>query len=77
MEQQLNKIMSAVFNVKEGDIDDHSSMDSIGQWDSLKHMELIIAIEEHYGITFPAHEIVRMTTVENIKQVLSSHTGGG
>jgi acyl carrier protein len=71
MDQRLRKIMASVFNIDKNDISDFSSMDNIARWDSLKHMELILAIEEDFDLPkLSADEIVKMTSVANIKAVL-------
>lgn len=70
IEKQLKDIFSAIFSVKESEINDSSSMNSISTWDSMKHMELIYAIEENFGITLIADEIVEMTNMLNIKRIL-------
>ena len=72
MDKQLKHIMSDVINMKESDINDHTSIKNVEQWDSLKHMELITAIEQHFGIMLAANEIAEMTSMAVIKKVLSS-----
>lgn len=72
MEQKLKSIMSDVFNVRESDINDLTSMNSIGQWDSLKHIELITVIEQNFGVTFTSKEIAEMTSMTTIKEALSN-----
>lgn len=69
-EQKLKKIIADLFKIKEDEINDESSMDNIANWDSLKHMNLIIAIEEQFEITLSADEIVEMTSFVKIKQIL-------
>ena len=31
------------------DVNENSSMDTLGQWDSLNHMNLMMALEEEFG----------------------------
>ena len=35
-------------------------------WDSIGHMELLVAIENEFGIRFPGHRIAALVTVESI-----------
>lgn len=70
MEQKLKQIMSNIFGIEEEEITDDSSMDNIEKWDSLKHINLIIAIEEHFGISIDEDEMVEMTSFTEIKRIL-------
>ena len=58
MEDRVKKVMGSVFNVDIDLIKDNSSPDNIENWDSLKHMNLIIALEEEFEIEFDDEEIV-------------------
>lgn len=70
-EQKLKKIMMDLFEIKEGEITDESSIDNVENWDSLKHINLIIAIEEQLGLSMSADEIVEMTSFAKIKRILT------
>lgn len=45
-------------------------MKDVEAWDSLKHMELIVSVENTFGIELSFDEIVAMQTVSEIKRVL-------
>jgi len=69
-EQKLKKIMADLFEIKEDEITDESSINNIEKWDSLKHINLIISIEEQFGIIISADDIVEMTMFAKIKHIL-------
>ena len=48
VEVRIRDVMSAVFEISADQIDDYSSMDSSESWDSLRHMNLVIALEEEF-----------------------------
>jgi acyl carrier protein len=48
-----------------------SSPDTIEEWDSLKHMNLVLALEEEFGIQFTDEQIVEMLSVELIVEVMN------
>ena len=64
-------IMALVFNIKKAKIKDNSSPDSIYLWDSIKHMDLILALEEEFKINFSNEEIGEML---NFKIIDPDHT---
>ena len=51
-------------------INEDSSPDTIAEWDSLKHMNLILALEEEFGVQFGDEEIVEMLSIELILNTL-------
>ncbi|MBL8517742.1 MAG: acyl carrier protein [Betaproteobacteria bacterium] len=46
------------------------TMASTGKWDSLAHMDLILAIEERYQIQLDGDEIADLTSVSAIARLL-------
>jgi len=49
------------------------SMNNMRQWDSLKHVELLTEIEEVFDIDIELEDIVSMTNVTGILQILSKY----
>lgn len=71
MEEKIKEILSSVLNVDVAEIDENSSPDTIEEWDSLKHLNLIIALEEEFGIKFSTDEIGEMMNYKIINLVIS------
>lgn len=70
MEQKVKKIMASVFNLDENEIGNDASPETIEVWDSLKHMNLILAIEEEFDIQLEDDEIVDMMSYSLIVNIL-------
>ena len=70
MKGRVFKVVSQVLNVPLGQIDEKSSPDSIKGWDSLKHMNLILALEEVFDVQFSVEQILEMLNVELIIETL-------
>ena len=70
VEDRIKNIMSAVFELPVNQITDDSSPDTIGSWDSLKHMNLVVALEEEFKTEFTEDEIVEMMNYTLIKSIL-------
>ena len=62
--------MATVLQVPATRITDDLAMKDVEAWDSLKHMELIVSVENTFGIELSFDEIVAMQTVSEIKRVL-------
>lgn len=67
---KVQAIVAETLQMKEAGVTDALAMDDVGVWDSLKHMELIVAIETAFGIDLSFDEIVVMRSVAEIKGVL-------
>jgi len=60
----LKKVMARVFEISEEQITPESSPDTLEQWDSLKHMELIVEIENYFQIELPEVAIIESLNFE-------------
>ena len=56
----LQQIFRQVFDDDQLVITDATTADDIDGWDSMMHINLIIAIEKHFGLKFAAAEISSM-----------------
>ena len=70
IEDRIKNIMSAVLEIPANMINDESSSDSIESWDSLRQMNLIVALEEEFMIQFSDDEIMEMMNYSIIRSVL-------
>lgn len=52
------------------DISDDTSPENTPRWDSLQSINLVLTLEEEFGISFGTREIAEMKTVGSIKGVL-------
>lgn len=57
---RVKKIMAQLFNIDEKIINDDTSSDTITNWDSIAHMNLVVALEEEFGITFNDQQMIEM-----------------
>jgi len=71
IKSQIIKVMSAVFEVPIEDITETSSVDSIDSWDSLKHLNLILALEEEFNIVIPDEEVGNLMNYKLIELIIN------
>jgi acyl carrier protein len=72
MEEKIKNVMASVFHLNVNEIDDNASPDTIEQWDSLRHMHLIVGLEEEFGLTFKEDEIIEMLNYKLICDTLKN-----
>lgn len=71
LESKLKNVMSIVFELESSEISDDSSPESIENWDSLKHMMLIGALEDEFEIQFTNDEMLELLNYKLIKLILT------
>jgi acyl carrier protein len=74
MENRVKKIMSEVLDIEIDSINENTSPETVESWDSLKQMNLIVALEEEFDIEFDDEHIIEMmdykSILENIKNII-------
>jgi acyl carrier protein len=76
MDDTLRQVMATVLGVPAEAICESSSMDSIESWDSIKHMNLVLALEEEFAVSIPDEDAANITSYALIKLVLDELTKG-
>jgi acyl carrier protein len=75
IEQRIRNVMSAVFQISADETNEDSSSDTITSWDSLKHFNMIMALEEEFDIEFGSEEIVDLLDFKRIKLIVLKKQG--
>ena len=73
LKQDLFQLIASLLNVKTQEINIDSKPDHFSSWDSFKHMELILAIEDKYSIRLNDKQIARIRNVEDMYKTLEDH----
>lgn len=67
------EVLSKVLCVDVSMIDDTVSNTTLPQWDSLAHMNIIMALEAEYEVSFSAADALQMNDVAAIKRKLADY----
>ena len=70
MDEAIERLVAEVLQIPAATITNDLAMHDLDVWDSLKHMELVLSIEQSFGIQLTFDEIIRMQSVGEIKRVL-------
>lgn len=68
---KIKQVMSAVFEITAESITDDASSDNIENWDSLRHLNLILALEEEFGVSIPDEEVGNLLNYKLIELVIN------
>ena len=70
LEERIKNVMADVFGIDATTINEDSSQDNIEQWDSIKTLDLIVSLEEEFGVSIPIEEVGNMTNFKYIELTL-------
>ena len=71
MVEVIKEILADVLELSKEQIDETITMENVDTWDSLRHMEIMLAIEGKFGIQFEPDELVDMTSYSDIKKLVA------
>lgn len=66
----MKQVMAAVLELDAAKLNEGSSMDNVPGWDSLKQMNLILALEEAFSVSIPDEDAGNATSYKLIELVL-------
>ena len=67
---KLEKIVAQVLAIDETDLSDESNAKNTRNWDSMRHIELLLAVETAYGVQFSMPEITGMQKLGDMRSLL-------
>ena len=70
IEQRVRHIVASALGVPDEQIAADAAFGSIPQWDSMGHMNVVLAIEQAFDLTFESYEIADLTSVASIVSAL-------
>lgn len=70
MEDKLKKTLATILNLPVEKINENSSPANIPEWDSLKQMQIMLAVEDEFGIQFSDDEIHQLSDYLSIRKAL-------
>lgn len=72
-ESDLRGLLARTLALPPGDIGADASMDTVDGWDSLKQLQIVLALEEAYGVSFAEDEALDITSLDLIREALKRH----
>jgi acyl carrier protein len=72
VKERILYVMATVFEMEVINIQDDAAPGLVEAWDSLRHMTLIVSLEEEFGIRFTDDEMTDLLNLHLIYEVISS-----
>jgi acyl carrier protein len=70
----LNELLSDVFMRDDLKIGPETTSSDVEGWDSVRHIEIMIAVEEHFGVQFRSSEFDNLRTIGDLVQKVVAKT---
>lgn len=71
MDERIEKVLRSVFTSHEGPFDLSYGPNEVSGWDSLNHLNLIMALQNEFGIELGFEDMMDIKVIADIKNVLS------
>jgi acyl carrier protein len=75
IKERILQVMATVFETEVATLNENSSSDTIEAWDSLKHLTLILALEEEFAISIPDEEVGELVNYKLIEITIHEQLG--
>ena len=69
----LEEVVSGVFGVEPQSLDESSSPQSVEGWDSMGHVNLVTALEQHFDVSIDIDDVMEMGSVGKIREILVAY----
>ncbi len=67
---KLREVFAKALREQPSKITDDCHRDAMRKWDSLRHLDLVIGLEEAYGIQLSTAEVLSLSSFSDAKQLL-------
>lgn len=73
IEERVKEVMAGMFDIAETEIGASSSIETVENWDSLRHVNLIMALEQEFGVTMDTEDAIEMTSFTAVCDALGRY----
>lgn len=73
--EELRRLAADILEVDLEELPPEASPETIDSWDSVQHLNLVLAIEEQYGIELDPEQIGGGVTLEDLAEIVESAQG--
>ena len=70
MNERVRHILAVVLEIPEREVDERLSAEHASNWDSIRHLNLVMALEEAFAVSFTSEELGTLTSYRAIVEAL-------
>lgn len=72
MEERLKTVLAQILDITPQAINESTSPATVSVWDSLKQMQIMLAVEDEFGVQFSDEQIHELQSYAAIRQALEA-----
>lgn len=72
MNVKLRQIVADATGIPVAEIGDDASMSQLAAWDSVAHLNIVMSVEQEFGVRFSGEETLELTSVPAFRQALQA-----
>ena len=73
MRTAIIDVFSQVFGLAPEHFSDETTPATVKGWDSARHVELVVALEERFNCMFEPEQVPELTSLARIEEIIRSH----
>lgn len=66
MEKEIISIIATILDLEETEVELDTVIGDLPEWDSLHHLQIIVALQEKYGIKYLSSDLVELEDVADL-----------
>jgi acyl carrier protein len=70
---KAKKIFCETLGVSESEVSDDTAYNSFEPWDSLKHLRIVVNLEEEFGIDIDMDDVIDMSTFKKVREIVEKY----
>lgn len=67
---KLKKTILRELKLDDFDFNENTTADQVPGWDSLSHLNIILAIEKEFGIRFKPYELLKLKNIGELQKLI-------
>ncbi len=71
--EKINQLLAETLKISAEQANENLEMDDVSTWDSLTHMNLIVAIEDEFKIELSGDDIAEMISFDAIRSTVAKY----
>jgi acyl carrier protein len=72
IESRVRRMVADVLNLPPAEVTRDTSPQTVDTWDSVQHLNLVLALESEFGVSVPPEDIDKLRSVGDIIDLVAS-----
>lgn len=73
--EEIKNFVAEILTIPAENLDVNAEMNEVDEWDSMRNIQILQKLEEHYDIMFPEDDIFDLTSVSALAEEIEKLKG--